>query len=339
MSLILDRYPLDYRAEVVDLVLDTTAGGTSMCLVGLAGAGKSNLITFMKQEEVLRFYTQDSAAPDGAENLNVCAISCLQVAHAQGRFYAALLDGLRPVAEKVGYALPPRAPESNYFEVRDAVRHLCLRGGQRIIYFFDEFESLIQHQPLDLFEELRTIRDEVRTPPRFAYVFVTHRLPHRVVGNQPFENSSLYRLICDNLVAFGPYRPQDAEAMLDAITRRERLAIAPVDRERILMMSGGHAGIMYALVMAVKPQFNLPVRRLRELAAVPGPVQKACAHIWRFLHSSERAALLGLVRGDMPAPWLREFLYKRGLINSLQTPEIFSPVFKEFVAGHDHAGL
>ncbi len=330
MALILDRYPLEYRREVVEHIFATTAGSNSMCLVGLAGSGKSNLVTFSRQPEVVRHYAADDAA---AENTTVCWMSCLQAADSPARFYAEMLAGLAPAAEKVGYDLPTIGGGSGYLEVRAAVRHLCQTAGQRIVYILDEFESLIRQQPLYLFEELRNVRDEVRTPPRFAYVFITHRMPHRVVGSQPFENSSLYRLICDNMVAFGPYRPEDARAMLHVLATREKLAIEPVERDRILMLSGGHAGIMFALVTAIKPRFNVPARKMMELATAGGPVRKACDHIWRHLHGTERSALLDLARGVLPAPWLREFLYKRGLIDSLQAPEIFSPVFKEFVLG------
>ena len=330
MTLILDRYPIDYRREVVENVFATTASGYSMCLVGLAGSGKSNLVTFTRQPEVVRHYAVDAPT---AESTVVCWMSCLQAADSPARFYAEMLNGLGPAAEKVGYALPSIGPGSGYAEVRAAVRHLCQTAGQRIIYILDEFESLIRQQPLYLFEELRNVRDEVRTPPRFAYVFITHRMPHRVVGSQPFENSSLYRLICDNMVAFGPYRPEDARSMLEVLATREKLTIEPIERDRILMLSGGHAGIMFSLVTATKPRFNVPARKLMELATAPGPVRKACEHIWRHLHSTERSALLDLAGGVVPAPWLREFLYKRGLVDSLQAPEIFSPVFKEFVLG------
>lgn len=333
MALILDRYEISYRREVAEHVFATTAGGYSLCLVGLAGSGKSNLVTFTRQPEVVRHYVVDPAA---AGNTTVCWMNCLQAAESPARFYAEMLNGLQPAAEATGYTLPTIRDGSGYVEVRTAVRHLCQTAGQRIVYILDEFECLIRQQPLYLFEELRNVRDEVRTPPRFAYVFITHRMPHKVAGGQPFENSSLYRLICDNMVAFGPYRPEDATAMLDVLIAREKLAIEDVDRNRILMMSGGHAGLMYALVMALKPHFNMPARRLLGLAGVGGPVRKACEHLWKHLHSTERAALLEIARGGLPDPWLREFLYKRGLVDGMQSPVIFSPLFREYVLGQEN---
>jgi hypothetical protein len=216
--------------------------------------------------------------------------------------------------------------------VRDAIRYLCINAEQQIILILDEFESVIQHQSLELFEELRTIRDEIRTPPRFAYVLVTHRLPHRVVGNQPFAHSGLHRLICNHIYALGPYRQEDAEDMLVALAARDHLNIDAVHRARILMLSGNHAGLIAALVTALKPEFQLPPRRIMALGATPGPVYTACDHLWKHLHSSERGALLDLVHGRPLPAWLVEFLYKRGLVDSLKSPGIFSPIFQAFVA-------
>ncbi len=100
MTLILDRYPIDYRREVVENVFATTASGYSMCLVGLAGSGKSNLVTFTRQPEVVRHYAVDAPT---AESTIVCWMSCLQAADSPARFYAEMLNGLGPAAEKVGY--------------------------------------------------------------------------------------------------------------------------------------------------------------------------------------------------------------------------------------------
>jgi hypothetical protein len=331
MDLILERYPLDYRREVVTPFFATAATGTSICLAGLAGAGKSNLVTFLRAPAVVRSRLDESAAA----RTHICAMSCREACHAPGRFYAELLHSLRPVAAEMGYPLPAPATTGEYRTVRDTVRYLCINAGQQIVLVLDEFESLIQHQSLDLFEELRTIRDEVRTPSHFAYVFITHRLPHRIVGNQPFENSSLYRLIRNHIYLFGPYREPDAHNMLHTLLQRHKLAPDPLTQGRLLSASGCHAGLLAALVEAAKPDFTLSLRQLCARAATPGPVADACAHIWQHLHTSEREALLNIAAGVPPAPWLQEFLYKRGLLAARQSLEIFSPVFAAFV---EHQG-
>lgn len=330
MTLILDRYPLDFRSEIAEPILAAVAHGSSMCVVGLAGAGKSNLAKFLGQPAVLRHYLPESIA----QEMHLPVVHCRPGTQPPGSFYRALLNELQPAARKVQYSLrvPGDGVEVGAYDVREAVKHLCETARQRVVVVLDEFESLIQHQPLEFFEELRNIRDEVRTTNRFAYVALTHRLPHRVVGNQRFENSKLYELLREQMYALGPYRPADALSMLDALAAREGLAVERGYLERVRVAAGGHGEIMRAIFDTIKPNFALSSPRLAQLAAdESGAVQRACAKVWLHLHSSERAGLRTLAAGGRPEPWLLDFLYKRGLITSVQTPYLFAPAFTVYV--------
>jgi hypothetical protein len=215
--------------------------------------------------------------------------------------------------------------------VREAIKYFCETARQRIVIILDEFESLIRHQPLEFFEELRNVRDEVRTTNRFAYVAITHRLPHRVVGNQRFENSKLYELLREQMYALGPHPRADALSMLHALAAKENLTIDPAYLDRICVAAGGHARLLYAIFETIKPNFAVSSPRLAQLAAEEGMVRAACEKLWLHLHSSERAALCSLAAGGRPDPWLLEFLYKRGLITSTQTPYLFAPAFAVYV--------
>lgn len=327
MSLILDRYPLEYRCEIVEPLLTAVAHGSSLSVIGLAGAGKSNLAKFLAQPPVLRHYLPESLA----QEMHVLVIPCRPGTQPSSSFYRALLDELQPIAHQVQYSPPVPRGDATAYDVRTVVKHLCETARQRIVLVLDEFECLIQHQPLEFFEELRNVRDEVRTTNRFAYVTITHRLPHRVMGNQRFENSKLYELLRDQMYALGPYRTADALAMLHVLAGREDLTIDGGYLDRIRVAAGGHSGIMYALFQTIKPNFAVSLPRLAQLAADEGPVRQACAKIWLHLHSSERAALRTLAGGGRPDMWLLDFLYKRGLITSTQTPHFFAPAFAVYV--------
>ncbi len=328
MALILNRYTLDYRSEVVDTILATTQHGYSMCLVGLAGSGKSNLVTFITQPEVLARLPLSLA-----QKTHIVAVNCAPGMQPPAQLYRAMLHELEPIAAKVQYTLPAISDETVYYELRKTVKQLCTSGEQRIVFVLDEFEQMIKHQPLELFEELRNVRDEVRTTDNFAYVAITHRMPQCVVGNQRFANSKLYELLCDHVYAFCPYRPADAVAMFNTLAAKEGVTIASLDRERILGCAGGHSGILRAILLALKPHFGVTAKRIVQLAEEDGPVRTACEHIWKHLHSSERTALLALLAGETPPLWMCEFLYKRGLTSEVNAPRIFSPVFEHYIAG------
>jgi hypothetical protein len=327
MALILDRYTLDYRSEIVEPLLATVAHGSSLCVVGLAGAGKSNLAKFIAQPPVLRHYLPESIA----QEMHLVTVQCRPGTQPSAHFYRTLLNELQVVARKVGYPLRIPKEDVTAYDVREAIKHFCETARQRIVIVLDEFECLIQHQPLEFFEELRNLRDEVRTTNRFAYVALTHRLPHRVVGNQRFENSKLYELLREQMYALGPYQPADAAAMLQTLAAREELTIDPGHLDRIRVAAGGHSGIMYAIFQAIKPNFAMPSPRLAALAAEEGLVRQTCDKLWLHLHGSERAALCSLAAGSLPEPWLLEFLYKRGLITSIQTPYLFAPAFAVYI--------
>lgn len=330
MTLILGRYPLDFRSEIVEPLLATVTQGSSVCVVGLAGAGKSNLAKFLGQPEVLRRYLPESIA----QEVHAPVIHCRPGTQSSATFYRGVLHELQSVARKVGHPLHTEGShsEASAFDVRAAVKELCETAQQRIVLVLDEFECLIQHQPLEFFEDLRNIRDEVRTTNRFAYVATTHRLPHRVVGNQRFENSKFYELLRNEMYALGPYRAADAMSMLDALAARENLTIDRGYLERVRVAAGGHSEIMRAIFDTIKPNFGVASPRLAQLAAGrEGAVYAACEKLWLHLHSSERAALRTLATGGWPEPWLLEFLYKRGLITSVQTPYLFAPAFAVYV--------
>ena len=80
-----------------------------------------------------------------------------------------------------------------------------------------------------------------------------------------------------------------------------------------------------------KGNFAVPTPRLNQFAAQHRGVRDACDKLWLHLHSTERRALRQLAAGDLPEPWLLDFLYKRGLITSIAKPNLFAPVFAGYV--------
>ena len=331
MTLILDRYPLEYRSEIVQPVLTAVAGGSSVCIAGLAGVGKSNLTKFLAQSAVLGHYLPQSIA----QEMHVLVVHCRPGTQASSSFYAAMLNELQTVAETVRYSLPIPQQTVTAYDVRKAIKHLCEQARQRIVFVLDEFECLIQHQPLEFFEELRNLRDEVRTTNRFAYVTITHRLPHRVQGNQRFENSKLFDLLRSNIYALGPYSPPDALGMLNALAAAQDMTVERDYLLRIGEAAGGHSGIMRAVFETIRTEckgnFAVPSPRLKHFAVEHRTVRDASDYLWLHLHSSERRALRQLAAGQLPEPWLLDFLYKRGLITNTETPNFFAPVFGAYM--------
>lgn len=329
MTLILNRYAITFRADIVTTLMDNIRQGESSCVVGLAGAGKSNLATFLAQPEVMLHYR-----PHEVDRLHVIRIACRPGNQPKNELYEAMLFPVLVLATHLDPTVEstrdPSVPP--FFSLREAVRTVCQVHGHRLIFVFDEFESLIQYQPAGVFEDLRTLRDDQRTYEGVTYITITHHLPHRVPGNTSFAGGGFFELIRNHIYPLGPYRPPDASAMIDELVKRQDLpGIDDTDRQRIIYFSGGHGDLLKALFYELMPLFHVPGPRLLALAKTSPAIRASCQHIWEHLHDNEQRALQ-LLDADqpVPAPWL-DFLAHRGLLTQLSPPTIFSPLFREYV--------
>lgn len=334
MSLILNRYLPTYRQEIVKTLFTVTEQGKSLCLVGLAGVGKSNLCQFLEQPDVSARYLPQSEV----ERTHFLNIPCGTGTQSTHQIYQALLIALHPLAQQLGHSLPQLPETPLFYKLRDLLRLLCAspdRNGhnRRIIFLLDEFENLIRHQTAEFFEELRQLRDDHRSSGNLAYVVLTHRMPQTLKGadHKPFQESRLMELLHREIRALGPYCNEDARQMLESLLSQARLSLSLKFQKRLCALCGCHSGILRAVFDALRPHLEMSTQQLLRLADEHPEVNRSCEHLWSHLHDAERAALLELVQGKHPAPTTTTFLLKRGLLTSPPSPEIFSPIFGKFV--------
>ncbi len=326
MTLIHERYPPTYRQEIVQRVFRVTQEGRSMCLVGLAGVGKSNLLTFLERPEVQDLYSEFIA-----KRTHIVRVPCEKDTDSPQSVYRSLLSAL---VRTLNLPHPDRRRVGDFEALRDALDLYCKYQSQRVVFILDEFEQLIRTQPPTLFEALRILRDDHRTTSNLAYVLVMHRMPQVVVGQQPFVKSRLFEIVRNDIYSLGPYTKEDAYAMLGALCAKTRLTLSDLEKDRLYKLSGGHSGILKSIFMAMHPYFsNFSVRKIVRLAETDPEVAAACKHIWEHLHIEEQFALSRLVRGASLDLSMVEFLQKRGLVRPGSWGELFSEVFKEFVKG------
>lgn len=324
MSLILDRYPFTYRRTTVQSIIKATQEGLSLCLVGLAGVGKSNLVHFLEQPEIHALLKREEAS-----RTHFIGIPCAKDIGAPEDVYRSLSSRLVALERQLGIRIARISEQTAFDDLRNHLKTLCRERNQRIVFILDEFEQLARNQPLELFEALRILRDDHRTTGNLVYVLLTHRMPQVVAGSQPFVKSRMSEIIRGQIHPLGPYNKEDALAMLDALCTKSEMTISPENRDRLYVFSGGHSGIMRAIFMSIRPHFDIPGTKIVRLSTNEPGVAQACQHLWDHLHAEERSALLGLVRGAPPDLTMKEFLKKRGLLKPDSV--FFSIVFEEFV--------
>jgi hypothetical protein len=336
MTLILDRYQIDYRSEIVSPLMTLIRHGESACIVGLAGVGKSNLLHFLEQPVVRRHYLSPEA-----DRIHFVSIPCWPGNQPKEDLYRAMLLWVWLMATDLNpdMANAPPAGVPPLQMLRSILRTVCYTHGQRVVFMFDEFESLIQYQPLSVFDDLRAIRDDHRATGDVVFVVITHHLPQLAQTQKPFKESKFYEMIRDHIIPLGPYQDRDAEGMIDAMLNKvEGATLDPADRGRLIRFSGGHSGLLRALFTETAPDFRVTGPRVSQLVASSERLRASCEHLWTHLHREEQDALRALLRHEFVDPNLLDFLCRRGLVVQAATPAIFSPLFQMYVSRFQLAG-
>jgi hypothetical protein len=332
MSLILNRFPLDYRAEIVTELMTVAQHGDSACLVGLAGVGKSNLARFLEVPEVV----QHSLPVSEAARIHFRRIDCSpDIGHAQ--LYEHMAEVVRLLIHQAGMqaGLAADGETTPFFKLRHLLKHLCDKHQQRIVFIFDEFESMVRYQEGQFLQDLRTLRDDHRTTRNVAFLVITHRMPGLIVGQPGLsKQSKFFEIIRDHIYALPPYKRSDTDSMIDALMRRRGgtfTSISPNHLTLLWDLSGGHSGLLAAIFNELYPTFSKSIYRLLKIVHHPSAIQSACEHILHHLHTEEVEALRALVLGQQVSPEMLLFLRRRGLIRNESAPMIFSPILAEYV--------
>jgi AAA domain len=330
MALILGRYSIEYRSEIVRPLMTMIRQGESSCLVGMAGVGKSNLVTFLQQPEVREHYMPAAEAA----RTRFVPIACWSGVQSKDSFYHLMVQWTWNVAASLEPQMPDAPPTQGppLFLLRDILQTVCRQHACRLVYILDEFDCLVQNQAADFFNELRGLRDEYRATRNLVFLPITLTPPQLVRGRQPLSKSKFFEIVQDRIYALPPYREADAAAMLRTLSeRKDDCVIEPADRDRLIAYSGGHSGLLWALFHELHPDFTLSRPRLGRLVENSQRVRTSCERIWEHLLPEEQQALGALARGQAAPLQMEEYLCRRGLLVDASPVRIFSPVFGEYI--------
>jgi len=343
--------PLTFRAEQARFVLDCVARSESCALVGLASVGKSNLVAFLRRDDVLRHYLDrladqqvvivvdgHSLAPEGPAAWQVFELTLHR-----------LIQWLDHQPEADARSRQYTSEYASMVAARDALLGLRILDrvldyvidelGRRVTVLFDEFDGIAHMCPPGVFRNLRNLRDS----HKLALTFVTFSRDHPVrLRADPLEMEPFYELLAHNVGGLTPYRAADADGMLQRLAARGGRPLADATAQALVAQSGGHAGLLRGLY------HNVPAGSGAPSAGLESPhVWAECETIWRGLAEDEQQALESVVvpaRSSHPDPTAEALLRLKGALvdDAAGRPRPFSPVFAEFVArrsAHDGEGL
>ena len=224
-----DSYPVDYRTREVEYINRAVQAGECVAVVGLSGAGKSNLVGFLAARSPL-------AAPRSV------LVDCNRLpdpsAEALYAFTRRSLGDARPATDEF------QALESAIDRrLADQPEGLCL--------LFDRFDSLSPANT-PLFGNLRALRDTFKY--RLTYVTSTRR---------PLDpHTELAELFFANTLWLGPLSESDARWNVARYTQRKGVTWDEATVGEVLLLSGGYPSLLRAVCEACSDGASLEVRSL-----------------------------------------------------------------------------
>ncbi len=321
-----DRYRPTYRADELRLIAQQAQRGESLCFVGIAGAGKSNLVNSVRDEARMATYLGTAASQ--VHFAVVDANTWQKTPLSLWTLMATSLEALTsqwPAPATEGAAIPFAEEERALLRLRNRLRVVCQEQKRQVVFVLDDFDPAFKLGPLAMLEQLNTLRSEGNRN-RLSYLIFTKLLPHVLGRQHQLETTSkFYDLFKHQIYALEPYAASDARQMLTFLNEGAGRPLAQKDLAAIHGLAGGHSRLL-KLLFDLYSQEGGPTGNPEAYFAGKADVQQECERILAGLHEAERQAAIQVAKGGAADPDIVDHLARRGLIVNLNPPTWFSPV-------------
>ena len=325
------RYAVTYRQNELTLVCNAAREGQSICFLGVAGTGKSNITNFLHHDP---YGYKPHYLGKEAGTIHFPVIDGNTWDRTPEGLWKLLLTALDEAIEHLDEPLPdPKIThiyedQRAFSELKTHIKWLCQEHGQRIMFILDDFDDVIRLGPLSMLEQLNALRSDGNRG-LLSYLIFTKRLPHVLGRSHPLQGTSkFYDLFSQQIYALGLYNDEDARQMLHHLNESAGKPLRNQDLPTILTLCGGHARLL-------KVVFDLWRAAQPDTADYVGyflnkpDVRNECRRVLNGLHEEEQAVALRVVNGqatqaDQP---VIDHLIRRGLLADVGEWVWFSRLF------------
>lgn len=328
------RYRPDYRAAEMRLLARLILAGDSLCFVGIAGVGKSNLINFLREYQV---YTQEYFGAD-TDRIHFPVVDANQWDQTPEGLGKLILDALDAEAISVplgrdGGVIPLSQEERSFSRVRHRLRGICQDLRHRVVIVLDDFDRAFEVGPVRMLEQLVGLRSD-GNKGQLSYLVFTKRLPHVLGRAHNLEKASkFFDLLRHNLYAFEPCVPTDALQIVEHLNCTSTTRISSQELARTCALGGGHAGLLKHIfrvcVERGLPSSSDAASRLVE----HHDIRMECRRILEGLHEQEQEVALLVAKGRYTSAHMDtiDHLIRRGILLRTEPLQWFSPVMARYL--------
>ncbi len=252
-----ETYPQDYRQTETARLLAAVRAGECASVIGLSGAGKSNLLGFLAHRAS---WAGQFVLVDGNRLPHPSAEA----------FYGVLTQSL-------GFP----APEGTaYLALEGAVSHGLARHPAGLCLLLDRFDALDGEAALAAARNLRALRDA----HKYTLTFVT-------ATRRPLDpHTELAELVFGNTLWLGPLSPGDTDWNIHEYARRKGQVWDTITIVAIRSLSGGYPALLRAVCEAHGSGSPLEPEALRGHPAI----QRRLDEFWADAPTPEMIRLSGL---------------------------------------------
>ncbi len=328
------RYRPDYRAAEMRLIARLVLAGDSLCFVGVAGVGKSNLINFLREYQV---YTREYFGEE-TEKIHFPVVDVNQwdqTPEGLGKLMMEALDaeGIAAPPGREGGVIPLSQEERAFVKVRGRLRGICQGLQHHVVMVLDDFDRALEVGPLRMLEQLNGLRSD-GNKGLLSYLVFTKRLPHVLGRGHGLEKASkFYDLLRHNLYALEPCVPTDARQIVEHLNLTSTTRVGNQELARICALGGGHAGLLRNIFRVCVEQ-GLPTGNDAASQLVANQdVRVECRRILEGLHEQEQEVALLVAKGQHTSAHMDtvDHLIRRGILLKTDPLQWFSPVVASYL--------
>ena len=323
-------YPAESKFQEIEQILSFVKEGNCCELVGLPGAGKSNVLGFLAYNRNIR--TKHLGANQKWFHfvpLNFSEIRKRPLVDAWKFIFLELIESLRERKnqdfEKVNaiFKETEGSDELVLFQgLKRAIDYLCIEKELTVVFLMDRFEEYIPMIDASFFANLRILRN--RAKYRFSVVFSLPRPLENIIELSVF--SDLHEFLAGHEIYL---KLLDKVGLDFRISYLEKVSGKKIDekiKNQILDLTGGHGKLTRLsaeAILSANLQFPISNLKLTEFLLEQKAVQGALYEIWNFLTPEEQRRIK-----NNELEIKNDFLEKVGLV---ENNKIAIPLFETYI--------
>lgn len=251
-----DSYPSNYREHEVQAVLHAVQAGECVSIVGLSGAGKSNLMGFLAYRSPLA-QSQEPSTEKSKQHLSAIKttsllIDCNRLTEASPNAFFRLIR----------HALGENGEASNELHALEIAINQRMTKGSHLCLLFDRFDALPDVAKTAICSNLRALRDS----HKYALTYIT-------ATRRPLDpHTELAELFYAHTIWLGTLSESDARWSVDRYAKRINANWNDEITRTLIRFSRGYPSLLRAAceaaVEVLKKGAKLTPENLRQHPAI-----------------------------------------------------------------------